>query len=248
MRAAELTMVIALLSAVDVQAATDIYASDHFELFVGAASHRPVDGLDYYDNNGVFLAGTRYAHSAGFYAATQVLHGDGDGLQMPATGVTNLESAVGWTGYFQEHGFSVDVQDYRLWSEPDNANHQALAVNYRNGAFHAELGYESDKPFHYAPLGRYFFYDNRRLAVSYRFPLGAHAGLQLNGGVNDISRIDLRYEYAAVQFDWRWQGLQWSVGYTIASDDVETFYSSAVDRDTVTLRVAAVFDIFRSLE
>jgi hypothetical protein len=232
---------IGLLLGVDVQAATDPYASDQLDLLVGIASHRPVDGLDYYDGNGVLSASMRYARPGGFYAAAQALHGNGDGVQMPATAVNNLETAIGWARFIGNHGFSMELQDYRLWSALENVDYQALAMNYRHGDFNVELGFEREKPLYYFPLNRYFRYHTRRAAAAYRVPTGKQAAFQFSVGSKEIDRINIRYEYAAVRFDWHWQGLDWSLAYTVASDDIDTFYSSSADRETVIFGVVMTF-------
>lgn len=240
-RIARSMLCIGWLMAADAQAATDPYAYDQIDLLAGIASHRPVDGLDYYDGNGVLSAGMRYTHAGGFYAAAQVLHGSGDEVQMPATAISNLETATGWAWFVGEHGLSMEIQDYRLWSALDNVDYQALAVNYRQGGFNIELGFERDKPLYYFPLNRYFRYHTRRAAVAYRIDTGKQAALQFSLGSKEIDRINIRYEYAAARFDWHWQGLDWSLAYTVASDDIDTFYSSSADHETVTLGVAVKF-------
>lgn len=241
MRAARIMLCMGLLMVVDAQAATDPYASDQLDLLAGIASHRPVDGLDYYDGNGVLSASMRYAHTSGVYAAAQALHGNGDGLQMPDSAINNLETAIGWAQFVGEHGFAIEIQDYHLWSKPGNADYQALAVNYRHGGFDVELGFEKDALFYYPPLDRYLRYHTRRAAVAYRVPAGRQAAFQFSVGGKEIDRIDIRYEYAAARFDWHWLGLDWSLAYTVASDDIDEFYYSSVDRETVTFGVAKAF-------
>lgn len=224
--------------------ATDVYSRERLDLRVEVANNRVLDGLEYYDDNGVASLGIRFTDPGGVYLASQFLHGHGDGNVQADTAISSLESAVGWATTIDEHFLALELQDYRQWQDvADNPDYQGVALSYGIGSFQAEFGFEFDRPFHYRRLYRYFEYDTRRLVLGWNVDIDENLALQLGAGSSEIDRLEIRYEYLSARLHWRWRDLDWSLSLTTASDDVERLYSPETDRTSVTVGVAWKFDL-----
>lgn len=238
-----LASVILLSSAVGTNESAT-YLREEFEAYASVALNRPVDGLDYYADEGVIAGGIRYSHPSGFYAASQLLSGEGDGVSLPKERATNLESALGWAWHFSEHDLSLELQDYRQrQSAYPSQDYSGAALHYRFRKFSAELGYESDRPFYYRPLDRYFEYNKRRFVLAYRVPVSKNASFRLAAGRHDIDRVDIEYSHVSLRLDSSWGRWNGWMGYSVASDDLEAFYSDEVELRPITIGVAAAFDL-----
>lgn len=223
----------------------DPYARAQLELLAGAASHRPVDGLDYYGGDGVIQAGLRFNIPEGFYIASQLLHGRGNGRLMPASGVTTLETAAGWALHAGMQGLAIELQDYRNHvAGHDRFSHNGIAIHYRYRDFSLEAGVENGPAYFYRPLDRFFTYDTRRLAVAQEFPVSRTAAFGVSVGSKKIERIELRYRFVEAHFRWHWQGLEWQLAYNRVSDDVKDFYPVTTDTGFAYLRITRRFSIF----
>ena len=223
----------------------DPYARPQLDLLLGLASDRPLDGVDYFGGEALVIAGLRFSIPEGFYMASQLLHGKGNGRLLPATDITLLETAAGWTARAGDHGLALELQDYRNHlAGHDRFSHAGVAGHYRYRNFSAEAGIEFEQSYYYRPLDRFFDYDTRRLVIAQEFPVSREAAFGVSVGSKKIDRIELSYQFVEARFRWHWQDLEWQLAYNHLSDDVKEFYPATTDTGLVHLRVTRRFGIF----
>lgn len=223
----------------------DPYEKPRLSFVASAASHRPLDGIDYFGGDGAVSLGLRFSMPEGFYAAGQAVGGKGDGRITPDTSLLSIETAVGWFMHSGQHGFALELQDYRLRpSGYETISYQAAALQYRYREFSIEFGSDFDQPFYYQPLDRFFDYNTRRLAIAQDFPLQDTMSVGLSVGRKAVDRIDLRYTFYEARWQWRWREAYLTLAYSAATDDIEEFYPATTDRNALYLRISGNFSIF----
>lgn len=211
--------------------------------FVAIANSRRVDGIGYGDASAG--AALLWSHPAGLYAGAEVFGGRGDGVSLPDERLLGTQAFVGISTTIGGQRIALELLDYRLrLVDNRDLDNQGVGLRYQAGGFHAEFGLERDRPYYYARLGQFFDYDNRRLGVGWEQPLGGDLRWSVGAGASHADRIDVTYRFAAASLHGRWEMLDWQFGYTYATDELESFYGSSLDRSGWLLRVAMPFQAF----
>lgn len=212
--------------------------------FVAAASSRPVDGIEYGDN-GVLGVALLWSHPAGFFAGTELFAGRGDGAALPDERMLGAQSFAGVAVNADAHRFALELLDYRTRLDRDlRLDNQGVGLRYRLGGFQAELAFEKDRHYYYPAYDRFFTYDNARMALGFEQPLNDTLRWSAGIGASHADRIDITHYFGNANLHGRWRSLEWQLGFSYATDELEAFYGAKLDRRQWLLRVALPFRAF----
>lgn len=226
-------------------AATNPYRQDALNGFVAVENSRPFDGIDYSNGRGVFSAGLLYAHPRGFFAGTELLAGAGDGIGLPHGDALGLQTFAGLAYRAGGNRIAIELLDYRFDAQESGVmHHQGVGLRYARGQFQVELAQERDRPYYYHYLERFFPYDNQRFAVGWRQPFAGSFSWSLGAGISRIDRIDIDYRFFSGSLGWRHAGVDWQLGFSAATDELEMFYGTQLDRSQLLLRATLPFRVF----
>lgn len=223
----------------------DPYAQDALSGFIAVENSRPVDGIDYSDDKGVISGGLLYAHPGGLFAGAELIASTGDDISQPRGDVFSLQTFAGYAYSTDGNRFAIELLDYRF-DTPEHGvqHHQGIGLRYVRGPFQLEIARERDRPYYYHYLDRFFPYDNQRVAIGWNQPFAGNFSWSLGAGISRIDRIDVDYRFFSGGIGWRGHGIDWRLGFSAATDELETFYGDELDRRQVLLRVTAPFKVF----
>lgn len=234
-------LLLALASHVAEPLPTD-YATSSLHAFAAVANDRIVDGSAYTDGDGVVSAGLIFAGRAGFFASSELARLHGNGAIYPDAALLTLESAVGWQFVHADNRFSLVLLDYRLFHDGSH-DHRGMALDFRRGGFAGELAVERDKPYSYDAYdySGLLERDIRRGAVSWTAAPIGNLRWYVGAGAKRFASFDMQQEFVTAGLLLESGGLEWQLGVSRASGDLEAFGGTDPVNTQLLFRVAKTF-------